>query len=65
MPKVPVSNNVVPMRAPNGSPVDQPTDAQLMMSAAMMHQEGRLFAFPDAAKYSAEVKATQKKLSPE
>lgn len=39
MPKVPYSNNVVPLR-PQG---DQPAPEFLAMAAAVMHEQNRLF----------------------
>lgn len=38
MPKVPFTDNVVPMQAGDG-----PSPTDFAMAAAMMHQEGRLF----------------------
>ena len=43
MPKVPVSDNVVPLAAPGAAPAQGPTNAQMLMAAALMHSEGKLF----------------------
>lgn len=42
MPKVPVSDNVVPFAGPAQGP--QPSQTDFAMAAALMHQEGKLFA---------------------
>jgi hypothetical protein len=59
MPKVPVSDNVIPFSPGSAQPMPSQTD--FAMAAAMMHSQGKLFEFPDAAKFSAEVLATQRK----
>lgn len=42
MPRIPVTNNVVPIQPQ----VPMPSPTELAMAAAAMHQEGRLFEQP-------------------